>query len=324
MHARVLRRSVSLPAMLLLLAAPGCGSRVELATRPDSPHHAPTAQVGVPGAAAQPGFYPLAIGNRWTYQRETIARLIPDEGVPPEPQMYGSRITREIAASVDFNGREYLIDRGVSAGGIPESDFLYRQDATGLYEVQAIALPAPAADLSPTARRLCAAVQSPAERTAFEQAARRIEARIASVHFGLRGMSAPADLRLPPTARPYELTRLRYPLAAKLRWWIRNDSQFRLSAEVIRQEALDLAPGHLTGYRIRIAREILGPAEYAYVWYGPSGYLQMVGHFELDAVDIGGTRIGRYLVDEREKLVELELVNPSPIAGLTNRPRRPK
>ena len=324
MHARALWRSVSLPAMLLLLAAPGCGGRVELATSPDRAHHARTARVGFPGTAAQPGFYPLAIGNRWTYQHETIARLIPDEGVPPEPQTYESRITREIVASVDFNGREYLIDRGVSTGGLDQGTFLCRQDATGLYEVQAIALPAPSADLSATARRLCAAVRSPAERTAFEQAARRIEAHIASVHSGLRGMSVPAGLRLPPTARPYDLTRLRYPLAPKLHWWIRNDPQFHLSAEVIGQEALDLAPGHLTGYRIRIAREILGPAEYAYVWYGPSGYLQMVGHFELDAVDIGGNRIGRYLVDERETLVELELVNPSPIAGFPNRPVRPK
>ncbi len=73
---------------------------------------------------------------------------------------------------------------------------------------------------------------------------------------------------------------------------------------------LDLPAGKLRGYRIRISSDGLGPDDAVRVWYGTSGFLQLVVHAEFEAIDVSGQLQGWVTVDQRETLEELRLSGP--------------
>jgi hypothetical protein len=82
-------------------------------------------------------------------------------------------------------------------------------------------------------------------------------------------------------------------------------------ASVEGTDVLDLPPGRLLGYRIRISSELFGPTDVVHVWYGRSGYLQLVVHMESDAIDSSGEIYGRVVADQREKLEGAWLSGPA-------------
>jgi len=323
MPARTLLRPAPPVATLLILILAGCSGRTDLSTRPTverDPSFSST-QVGAARAATQPGFYPLTVGNRWTYQQEYVAQLIPNEGEPPPPDRVLTNVYRSIVDAVEFNGRAYLVEQeAFGPDGVPGGASLMRQDASGLYEWSPVRAPAESqARVAP--RITVPAGRTPTERAAYEQAARRLEERVAMVAVATgRGAGSLAGIR-PLGAEPWELTRLRYPLAPKLRWPITGGQPFRLEAEVIGAENLRLPPGTLRGYRIRLRFDGLAPSDFVYVWYGPSGFLQLTAHLEVNAVDLSGAVIGRYVIDQREWLTEVTLV--SPVANAPFWPARP-
>src|SRR5262249_10191926 len=107
---RIARFPVALPlaAALISLSLTRCTDRHDLATGPPVAVESPSgnaAQAAPPDA--QPGFYPLATGNRWSYTQEAFAQLInvPD---PPPPERYTLYSNVEIIGPATFDGRDYL------------------------------------------------------------------------------------------------------------------------------------------------------------------------------------------------------------------------
>ncbi len=327
MRARTLLRHAPLCATFLSLMSAGCGGHMDLSTRPSVAREQTLAstQSAAAGAVSQPGFFPLTIGNRWTYQLESVAQLVPNEGEAPPPQRFQSMVYRSIGQPVEINGREYLAQTEAEGpgGGVPGNVILMRQNATGLYEWAAFRAAADR-NASPALRITVPAGRSPAEHAAYERAARRLEERMAVLDVAAGRSTSPLTGIQPPGVQPGELTRLQYPLQAKARWPISVGPPFQLNAEVIGAENLVLPPGTLRGYRIRLEGEFLGTTTSVYLWYGPSGFLQLVAHAEVDAVDQTGAVIGRYIVDQREWLTEITLASSSPIAGAPFGPGRPR
>ena len=345
MHAHPILRSrldaVSFCCLGIVLA--GCTGRLEPTTRPTlTPASAPQtayddaglARSGAVGTAAQPGFYPLRVGNRWVHRLTATYRLIPSTGDAPPVETFEYLIHRRILPPIGLGDRTYLPEEieTVGPGGAWSYAVLYRQDASGLYEFSAIraletgaarvggAREVPPIGSAPTAtgavERLIA-TRPTAERAALEAAAHRLTQRIAAL--GVPGRALPgaaSGVHWPGTAGPYELTRLRYPLESKSAWLIGPGWGAPLTAQVVGTESLELGPGTLRGHRIRLGGGYFGPDDSSEIWFGPSGYLMSISHIEAEATNPGGIIIGRWTYDQREALLDLSLVGP-PLADLS-------
>ena len=203
-----------------------------------------------------------------------------------------------------------------------------RQDRTGLYEADVSILDPPSCvapavstsggrggeTLADLARRMDELIPlaSRGRQAAFRAAAQRLSARLAIVDAALPTMTrASSQANGVGISGPGELTRLRYPLHPRARWIIRDEPCATFVARVEGTDVLDLPPGRLLGYRIRISSEPFGPADVVHVWYGRSGYLQLVVHIESDAIDSSGAVYGRVVGDQREKLEGAWLSGPA-------------
>jgi hypothetical protein len=335
---RGLLRSLEVVAALLGLASLSCSDRMDLATRPTAATE-PTSvstTTALPDPNTQPGYYPLTTGNRWTYQDDVAVQRFPDSaGSLPPPEQFQSEVLVEITPPATIDGRDYLgeVTTITTPGSVSVQYYRpLRQDATGLYEwsparvgfAQRVTRPVPGP--SPhTARIAVPAGRSAAVHAAYEQAARRLEERVAAVEASIGRGAAAFRMTVPPTTGPAEIIRLRYPLEIKSQWRIRNDRRFTASAVVVGQEALDLPSGRLLGWRLEVDSDALGPRDYMRLWYGTAGFLQQVAHLEVDAVDQTGSVIGTYTWDERQQLTEYQLAPPSSThPSPAWPPRRPK
>jgi len=319
-------------AAVPVLAFLGCASPLDSPVRPNlaggaGSQTAAGTETGPGAILAHAGFYPLEIGNRWLYRREFVQRIVLDEGATYAYDPEYSWVERELVCREPRGGASYLVERVTrhTIAGSATEWWRYRQDLLGLYEL----------DLAGTEPPLCGAAApagiagapwlreppstaaapagSAANQAAFRSAAVRLRERVAKFHAALDGGRPPMLAEpLPGTPGLGELLRLRYPLRAKARWTIRNDDGVRLTAEVERLETLDLPPGRLSGYRIRLRFEPFGPADVVHVWYGRAGFLQLRGHYEMEARDFQGNPIGRLIADEVETLEELHLAPTTP------------
>lgn len=317
-----------LAAALLSLVSLSCSDRHDLATRPTVAVETPStnADVVAPAPGTQPGFYPLATGNHWSYTEEVVQQLV-DVPDPRPPERTESFSTVEILETATFDGREYLgeLTTIYGPGGAQQLYYPVRQDATGLYEWSPVFPVERGATPRPAMRIAVPAGRSPAEHAALELAARRLEEKIAAAEASFGGRTA-AGLKMsfPPTSTPSEITRLRYPLASKSQWPIRQDRRFHVTARVVGQETLNLPAGQLPAYRIAVISDAFGPNDHVTWWYGSAGFLQEIEHFEFQAIDGSGNLVGRYLYDVRNVLMDYGFPPTSTHPSPAWPPRRPK
>jgi len=327
-------------AVPLLIALSGCSTPLEPTTSPTTAIDTGRSPVaGATGAASSAGgalrkgaLFPLQLGNWWHYVNESRAQIIMNGELAGPPSVFTQQIEHSMVCVENHPEGEYMVEQiTATSHDLPGITWTrYRQDMGGLYELD-IPLDVPPACLSspipppgpppppgrerPTATTMppdpVVSGRSPSELAAYHVAMDRLRERVATVHALLRTASPLFDLHPLGPALPGELTRLRYPLRPKTHWIIR-DGPFRFTADVVGVDALDLPAGRTSGYRIRMRSNLYGPADVVYVWYGSVGYLQLVGHFEVDAVDQTGNVIGRALLDERERLTDLHLVSAGP------------
>lgn len=267
------------------------------------------------------GFYPLQLGNHWLYRKQLIIAVIPNEGDVPPPFELNSAIDRELICVERRDERDYVVEQAEEQDPYQtyRSWIRFRQDRTGLYEADVSIRDLPSCvvakvstssgrrgvTLADLARRMdeLIPVGPPARQAAFRAAAQRLRERLAIVDAALSRMTgASSQTTGLGNSGPGELTRLRYPLHPGARWIIRDEPGATFVASVEGTDVLDLPPGRLRGYRIRISSELFGPADVVHVWYGRSGYLQLVVHIESDAMDSSGAIYGRVVADQREKL----------------------
>jgi len=326
LHARSSRGQWLSGAVLLAAVVGGCAGPLDPATRPvlATGDGTSSATIGIEAWARNSPIYPLEIGNRWRHARVYAVTIVPDDGKPAALSTYHSERESELLCTQSFDGVPYVVERAIEREPqrMITAWIFYRQDATGLYERDVLGTDPPPCQGTATEVADRGAAKAPldenaiegllvarpvAEREGFGVALRALRERVAALD---RIRPAGAGVMLASTSQgagPGELTRLSYPLERRQRWAVRDEPTFRMTATVEGLEALDLPPGRLRGYRIRLETAAFGPKDVVRVWYGRSGYLQLVAHFELDATDVEGNLVGRAIIDQRETLVDLSL-----------------
>jgi hypothetical protein len=300
---------------IIAFALPGCGrAPTAPASRPQATNALPAKPSRADAAADAGLFYPLQLGNHWAYDFVFNVSVVPFSGSPSEFEVRERR-ERDLTCIEQLAGASYFIEKRSFPGGaywLP-----YRQDRAGLYESDALALPCSGGtgrqklDMDATATRsyeaawsaVEAKIADPLKRAAYRAAWERIQARVAAIGRALG--AEPASPRAAGGVGAGEITRLLYPLHTGARWVIRADPRFESVVEG--NDVLDLPPGRLPAWRIRIDSELVGPDDRVHVWYGRSGYLMLVAHFKGEATDPNGIPIGTLISDESEVLTELSL-----------------
>lgn len=316
----MLLRACRCSVTVLALVFTGCAGPLDPTTGPTFPAgdgggSSSSIETGAVGSASTGGFYPLQLGNRWSYVRQLDIHVIPNANVaPPPPEHYVTGFQREVLCTGSLDGVRYTIER-TSEGSSSILTF-YRQTSRGLYEYDGLGMePQCEGGAAPGGNETSASAVRPGPTSALRFVGRDLRERIAALEALIRTdprvMSA---LPIPGTVGPNEITRLRYPLELKSRWTIRDHPGFRFGAEVVGLDELDLPAGRFRGYRIRLESNRFGPRDAVHVWYGRSGYLQLVAHLEGDWIDEAANIAGRAIYEQRETLADLHLVETEIVA----------
>ncbi len=269
-------------------------------------------------------YFPLAIGNSWTYTGESSISM---EG----SEQYSILIneTRTLVGTEVLFDREYVLEKQeITQIGLDEITtywLRYRQDRAGLYEADVSIINPPGAD-----RYKISSSDDNSDSyrdrwtSLWKQLADNLKSidnetieRARIIHFNkismineLLGRSANSAMLTsgpPGGVLPDEIQRLRYPLHPRQEWIIRDTPLFYSFVES--HEVLDLSAGRMTGFKIRIYNEFLEENDIVYLWYGRCGYLGMYAHFETDMRDAEGNIIGTMISDENLFLESYTLVN---------------
>lgn len=276
------------------------------------------------GVSGPKGFFPLSIGNRWTYAGELT--ILMDDGVP---SVFERKEVRSLIGTEERFGREYVVEKqyNIDEDGdtLAPYWYRYRQDRAGLYTAD-IAASEPPLDGFARAPYLHSARGSRSERMAriWDRISRRIETGDREAYskawerlcvklraIGAAGEAGPGYPSLgkgpPGGVLPEEITMLAYPLHPGQEWVIRDDP-FYVGAFVECHEVLELTPGRFGGYKIGIDNGLFGPNDWAYVWYGRDGFLGSRVHVESEILDPYGNPMGTMIADEYLFLESLDLV----------------
>ena len=258
-------------------------------------------------------FYPLAIGNSWTYSGESSISM---GGF--EPCSISVTEKRSIVGIEELFDREYILEKQEieesSRNDIVTYWYRYRQDRAGLYEADVAVNDPPVEDyyrigpshdnLDPDCARWTELWQQLADKMKFIDSDMVERARI--VHFNkisvineLLGRNANEALLTsgpPGGILPDEIQRLKYPLHPRQEWIIRDAPLFYSVVES--HEVLDLPAGMMSGFKIRIYNEFLDDDDIVYFWYGRRGFLGMDVHLETEMFDSEGNSYGTVISDE--------------------------
>jgi hypothetical protein len=253
-------------------------------------------------------FYPLDIGNHWSYTNDIVVQDIPADG-PPTEFVIHLPTDMDLVGTAEHLGRTYVVRRE-TVSGFPH-DHLYRQDKTGLYNVDPdpadVARVARAIDTQAVISRSLGNV-SEKVRNAYALALTRLLER----QDAIRGMALNLGSGAPIEAvtegpLPGEIAILQYPIAPSKTWHVREDPLMIYTVEA--PEVLSLPAGSFNGWRIRIdTPPFPGLTESAWVWYGRAGLLQIVTHEVTVAVDENGNTLGTVVADQKQQLTGLSLV----------------
>ena len=252
-----------------------------------------------PHNPGQGEFYPLDIGNSWTYTGEISMTF----GAGPTYSLSRDE-TRTIIGTEELFGREYMLEEQVIiAGSIfgPDDTITYwlrhRQDRAGLYEAD-IAMGDPPGENSEAAslsgRNLNTDLDTWEELwkksvdgleyidpEAVERAKIAHFNKINAVNELLGRRTGSALLTGPPGGiLPDEIQRLRYPLHPEQEWIVRDSPLFYSIVEEM--DVLDLPAGRMNGWRTFIYNEFLDDNDIVYFWFGRQGFLGLTVHLETE------------------------------------------
>src|SRR5262245_44339122 len=152
-------RLLVLAGSLVCAVIPGCVGIVE---PPLSAVQARVVRSGGTEVTAQHSlFSPLDIGNHWEYELKSHIVVIPTGGPPGDPLDHVSDKIVNLTGTAEQYGREYVVQHeSIREDDIAfDNDYLYRQDASGLFSAD------PPAGAAAPAGRNDAAPSAPRERT---------------------------------------------------------------------------------------------------------------------------------------------------------------
>ncbi|HTM57805.1 MAG TPA: hypothetical protein VL123_05260 [Candidatus Udaeobacter sp.] len=264
------------------------------------------------------GFYPLSIGNAWTYDTRFEMTLIDSAGNAFRGPAESHVIDRSLTGTISSLDREYVQETSFQRvpGGPSQilAPVFYRQDRSGLYELDLVppgtpARPMTSADLrSRRAAAIAASLGGRVSAVSVMNLLDRID-RATGVAFGATAAASHAPTLAggrPGGVLPDEITRLQYPLRPGQHWVIRGDPLFESTVEAM--ESVDEPAGRFNGARIRINSDLFGANDRVHTWYGRDGFLKLSAHVEGIATDEAGNVIGRLLSDMSEDLSAIVLV----------------
>ena len=273
-----------------------------------------------PKNPGQGEFYPLSIGNTWTYTGERSMRF----GAGPAYTLSRDE-TRTITGTEELFGREYMLEEQfIIAGSVfGEDDTItywlrHRQDRAGLYEADVAMSDPPGEDseaASLTGRDLNTDLGTWDELwrrsvdgleyidpEVIERAKIAHFIKINAVNELLGRRTGSALLSGPPGGiLPDEIQRLRYPLHPEQEWIIRDSPLFYSIVEGM--DVLDLPAGRINGWRVFIYNEFLDDNDIVHFWFGRQGFLAMTVHLETEDDYFGSVII----TDETLFLVSYDL-----------------
>lgn len=304
-------------AIAAVLILGGCRTGDTTVSGPETDANATlTPDAATPGGGQ--GFFPLAIGNVWDYDRTFDYVMFDNDGNIADMQSLNEEVIYEIIGVEQRFGREYVLNqqRYVRETG----DLLwwnrYRQDRSGLYaadiglgEPPAFSLvaaarmqPAQNTLLMPQIMPMRSMAMAPDQLQAWEAAWQRlVEKRMA-----IAAALGAAQFGPPGGALSNELTVLRYPLHPG-RHWLNRNTLFVVESEVEGNDVLDLPAGRFPAWRVRLTNEAFGDNDSALFWYSRSGILKESVHIESIATDLAGNVLGTFVSDELLLLVDLDL-----------------
>ena len=258
-------------------------------------------------------FFPLDSGSVWIYARDSRTVIV-DPAVPPDTVIDHSTATIRMLGKVDFGGTLYTLSTETTFRDEREfeNDVYYRQDATGLYELDyLIRDPLRPARVLPSHEVLSARIArtTPAShRTAMLRALADLEGKIARID-GLLHAARPI-LATGPQGQP-EIQRLAYPLFVGRQWIVRADPLFTEKVEA--REGVIVGDRRLAAWRIRIESELFGSEDRVWIWMSHEGELRFRYHVEGVVTDDTGNPVGTVVTDEDQRLVEYQLAGAPPV-----------
>jgi hypothetical protein len=263
-------------------------------------------------------FFPLDVGNHWGYARTFSMQIFPTGSAPEPPLVFQSTLDADLVGTEERFGREYVVQLETyreEGQDLFQNRFLYRQDPSGLYNADPEPVAGPGLALSLGSERMVSAATAAAsDAAASGRAFRQALVRLVEKHNLVREMASRGRASFTGLAKSSsgplegEIALLQYPLRSLRSWHVREDPLVVNSVES--RDALELPAGRFNAWRIRIDWPgVFGPNDRAHVWYGRSGLLELIAHFEGDVVDENGNILGRVVSDEVQVLSNLSLVD---------------
>jgi len=269
-------------------------------------------------------FYPLSVGDVWSYHRSFTLVVEVIIGPPyKRVETHEGTVERRIVGAENIDGVAYVVERmTLTPNGKPESRTTwtrYRQDHAGLYVADVPgsepptpagdALSAPGGDAATAFHDALIAAVGRTDRPVIVWALRDHARRLQAVHKSLAPIAGPVlnGVGRPGDIKPGELLFLSYPLHPGAAWFNRVEP-FVVRSEVEAHEVLDLPAGRLPAYRVRVDNEFLDPADRVVVWYGRCGRLGFSIHTETLALDVETGETARITTDDTEALTDLSLL----------------
>jgi hypothetical protein len=314
---RAASRASAAALIALASAIAGCSHRSTGADGTEAGPGATSALLAPPGGGLglrSGRFYPLRVGTHWDWRIHVVNQITTDAG-PQPPDTTTQPWSAEIVGTATAGTHDYFIQSEYDPRVDllpPPTGYLMREDRLGLYELNAPTGPSGMAEgeaaTAPAGSDLAAyvdrAVADPAQHAAYIRAAAQVARKLSVIQL-VSGLGR----RRRTGADAGETTDLSYPLQAGASW-IQLDSP-RIVRTVIGHGVIRVPLGTLSGWRILIRSELVGPNDRAEIWYSPLGRLRLRFHFEGDAVDNTGTVIGRVATDSDQSLVDVRIVSPS-------------
>jgi len=287
---------------------------------------------GLEGASPQATFYPLEIGNRWHFDRNSVLEFFPPGSTDPTgTDEFHAEVEHVLDQTEELFGRTYVVESWTIVQDFPLPDVVhnwvrYRQDQSGLYEAD-VALNDPPGSAKATVAADGARepeVWTAADLNAFGAAAaahpesfRRALVEIERRRLQLRGALRGERVAAPPGGvLSDEITRLRYPLHPGEVFPIRVGL---LDAHVEALEQLVTPAGTFPAWRFRLVWGFPDFEDTILTWYSRCGYLKLYFQGETTVTAPDGTVLGTMKFEEVEVLDDLD-VQGRPCG---NRPGRP-
>lgn len=278
---RIVGAGFALLAIALQFA--GCISDPTAPLRPAPEASTPNrAATGVRNLGDGPGFYPLAVGNRWHASR---VFLFYGGGEYPETTRTSEDraiIGTEVWADQTYFVEERTATQDVRPGEVFRSWTRIRQDLAGMYALYLCTCEPPLdANHSPITADTSALTTIKTGQGSLSSTYSRIE-RIRRAVFGTRDpLSGP-----PGGVTPDEILYLRYPLHVGQSW-----TREELTWAVEGVEILSTPAGKFPTYRIRLSHPSDSPEDFSRIWIGRAGRLA----YHIHVVYNNG-----WIADERE------------------------